>query len=60
MNFYSKQHDEYKSTFKFIHLVFLFNVFPLEVMQKCQHFNFAYYGKTQLKGTNVRIMSGIT
>ena len=34
INFYSKQHDEYKSTLKFIHLVLFFNVFPLEVIQK--------------------------
>ena len=30
-------HDKWKSAFKFIHLVYLFNLFPLEVEQKFQH-----------------------
>ena len=34
---YSVHHDKCKSAFKFIHLVYLFNLFPLEVEQKCQH-----------------------
>ena len=36
IKFYSKQYDKCKSAFQFILLVLLFNLYPLEVVQKCQ------------------------
>ena len=36
-NFNSKHHDESKFTLTFISLVTTSNLFPLEIVQKCQH-----------------------
>ena len=52
----SKHYDKCKFDLKLIKFLTVSNLFPLEVVPKCQHFisNFVYYGKTRLQvGTSV-------
>ena len=51
INLYSTLHDKCKFVIKFIDLVNLFNLFPLEVVQNVNIANFVYYGKTPFTET---------
>ena len=48
MKFISKHHDKSNFELKFIQLITIPNLFPLEIYKNVNIANYVYYGKTRL------------